>query len=78
MAKAIRNVGIVGPGVIGSSWTVLFLAKVLKVLVSDPTPHAKENLEPFITREWTYLGQIGLIADANAKNYQFFENVVIT
>ncbi|MFB7508039.1 3-hydroxyacyl-CoA dehydrogenase NAD-binding domain-containing protein [Streptomyces broussonetiae] len=38
----IRNVTVVGGGVIGASWTALFLARGLSVIVSDPQPGIDE------------------------------------
>ena len=34
----LRNVTVIGGGVIGISWTALFLAYGLQVTVSDPLP----------------------------------------
>jgi 3-hydroxyacyl-CoA dehydrogenase len=31
---------VIGTGVIGASWTALFLARGLKVIVTDPAPGA--------------------------------------
>ena len=40
--KPIRRIAIIGTGVIGASWTALFLAKGLEVVATDvartPTP----------------------------------------
>jgi 3-hydroxyacyl-CoA dehydrogenase len=33
--KPIRRIGIIGTGVIGASWTALFLAKELQVVATD-------------------------------------------
>jgi 3-hydroxyacyl-CoA dehydrogenase len=45
---SLRTLGVVGTGVIGASWTGLFLAHGLRVLVSDPTPNAEKGLQDFI------------------------------
>lgn len=36
--EVIKTVGVVGAGVIGASWTALFLYKGFKVKVYDPYP----------------------------------------
>ena len=36
--EVIKTVGVVGAGVIGASWTALFLYKGFKVNVYDPYP----------------------------------------
>lgn len=69
--SAIRTVGVVGSGVIGASWVVLFLARGLRVLVSDPEPGAADALKKFIDAAWPTLEQIGLASGASSSNYEF-------
>ncbi|EME43902.1 hypothetical protein DOTSEDRAFT_129838 [Dothistroma septosporum NZE10] len=71
MAGVIRTVGVVGTGVIGASWTGLFLARGLRVIVSDPSPGAKEELEKNVKSLWPRLEKLGLSRDASLKNYEF-------
>ena len=42
--KPIRRIAIVGTGVIGASWTALFLAKGLQVVATDIAPNAEASL----------------------------------
>jgi lactate dehydrogenase-like 2-hydroxyacid dehydrogenase len=42
--REIRNIAIVGTGVIGASWAALFLARGLNVIATDPAPNAEANL----------------------------------
>ncbi|KAK7756487.1 hypothetical protein SLS62_001321 [Diatrype stigma] len=72
---SIKTVGLVGTGVIGSSWAVLFLARGLRVVVSDPAPAAKQRLEASIREQWPLMQRIGLSPDADPNNWQFVENV---
>jgi 3-hydroxyacyl-CoA dehydrogenase len=58
---AIRTVGIVGTGVIGASWTALFLAHGLRVLVADPAPGAEEKLASYLDDVWPALEIMGLV-----------------
>ncbi|KAM3548477.1 hypothetical protein ARSEF4850_009390 [Beauveria asiatica] len=57
---AIRTVGVIGTGVIGASWTGLFLAHGLRVLVSDPAPNAASKLRTHLEGIWPTLGDVGL------------------
>ncbi|KAI5197443.1 hypothetical protein AUEXF2481DRAFT_86728 [Aureobasidium subglaciale EXF-2481] len=68
---AIKTVGIVGTGVIGASWTGLFLANGLRVLVSDPAPGSKQKLDKYLQSIWPDLKKIGLAPGASLDNYQF-------
>ncbi|KAK5705766.1 hypothetical protein LTR17_021401 [Elasticomyces elasticus] len=71
MTGSIRTVGVVGTGVIGASWTGLFLANGLKVLVSDPAPNAEEKLVAYLNSIWPTLREIGLAQNASLANYRF-------
>jgi 3-hydroxyacyl-CoA dehydrogenase len=55
----IQTVGIVGTGIIGASWTGLFLAHGLRVLVADSAPEAKLKLEKHLKAIWPSLQSIG-------------------
>lgn len=56
----VQTVGIVGTGVIGASWTGLFLAYGLHVVVADPAPGAEEKLASFLENIWPTLETMGL------------------
>ncbi|EHK19702.1 uncharacterized protein TRIVIDRAFT_46955 [Trichoderma virens Gv29-8] len=71
----IRTVAVVGTGVIGSSWTLLFLAKGLNVIVADPAPGAHEKLAAWLKHEWVTMERIGLAENASLDNYRFVENI---
>ncbi|KAK8205265.1 hypothetical protein M8818_004977 [Zalaria obscura] len=71
MAQSIKTVGVVGTGVIGASWTGLFLAHGLNVLVSDPAPGAEENLDAHLKSIWPVLERLGLSPGASLENYKF-------
>lgn len=68
---AVRTVGVVGTGVIGASWTALFLAHGLQVLVSDPAPNAEKKLAEHIEAIWPSLEGLGLSPNASMSNYRF-------
>ncbi|KAJ5797710.1 uncharacterized protein N7503_007006 [Penicillium pulvis] len=71
MARTIKTVGVVGTGVIGASWTALFLAHGLRVLVSDPAPDAEERLTGYLKGVWPSLQQLGLHPEASLSNCTF-------
>ncbi|HVO95024.1 MAG TPA: 3-hydroxyacyl-CoA dehydrogenase NAD-binding domain-containing protein, partial [Terriglobales bacterium] len=71
MAKQIRNVAIVGTGVIGASWAALYLAHGLNVTATDPAPNAEGNLRRYIDAAWKDLSAIGLSPNASRENLQF-------
>ncbi|KAE8331394.1 hypothetical protein BDV39DRAFT_218717 [Aspergillus sergii] len=73
--KDIKTVAIIGTGVIGASWTALFLARGLKVLVTDPAPNAEKNLETYLNAQWPTLTQIGLNEGASLTNYTFVDSL---
>src|ERR1700761_8454091 len=69
--KQIRNIAIVGTGVIGASWATLYLARGFNVTATDPGPNAEENLRRFIDAAWKDLTVIGLSANASRDHLQF-------
>ena len=73
MAKKqeIRNVAIVGTGVIGASWAALYLARGMNVVATDPAPNAEANLRRYIDAAWTDLTTIGLSPKASRDNLKF-------
>ena len=63
--KPIRRITIVGTGVIGASWTALFLAKGLEVVATDPAPNAETRLREFVASAWPALTRLGLSSGAS-------------
>src|SRR5246127_809834 len=69
--KEIRNVAIVGTGVIGASWAALYLARGLNVTATDPAPNAEANLRRYIDGAWKDLTVVGLSPNASRERLQF-------
>lgn len=67
----IKTVGIVGTGVIGASWTALFLSRGLKVVVADPGPRAADKLSTYVESVWPALRRMGIDENAKPDNYTF-------
>lgn len=68
---SIRTVGVVGTGVIGASWTGLFLAHGFKVIVSDPAPGAERGLADYLHSIWPTLEKQKRSPHAALTNYRF-------
>jgi 3-hydroxyacyl-CoA dehydrogenase len=71
MAKQIKNIAIVGTGVIGASWAALYLAHGLNVIATDPAPNAEANLRRFVDAAWKDLTVVGLSPNASREHMQF-------
>jgi len=69
--KPIRRIAIIGTGVIGASWSALFLAKGLHVVATDPAPNAEAALRKFVDTAWPALERLGLSPGASRSNLTF-------
>ena len=67
----IRRIAIIGTGVIGASWTALFLAKGLQVVATDVAPNAEAALRKFVEAAWPALKRLGLSPGASQSNLKF-------
>lgn len=70
------QVAVLGAGVIGASWTSLFLAAGLRVKVYDPMPDAETKVRDYIATAWPVLTQLGLTENGNANNVSFHDDPV--
>src|SRR5258708_23208150 len=69
--KPIRRIAIIGTGVIGASWSSLYLAKGLQVVATDPAPNAEAELRKFVETAWPALKRLGLSPGASQSNLTF-------
>src|SRR5579864_3151773 len=69
--KPIRRIAIIGTGVIGASWTALYLAKGLQVVATDIAPNAEAQLRTFVEAAWPALTRLGLSPGASQANLKF-------
>ena len=67
----IRNVAIVGTGLIGASWAAQYLASGLDVIATDPAPHAEANLRKWVDEAWELLTVIGVASGASRDRLTF-------
>jgi 3-hydroxyacyl-CoA dehydrogenase len=70
MTRSINRVAIIGTGVIGASWSALFLAKGLEVVATDVAPGA-EALRRFVEEAWPALKRLGLAPGASQSKVTF-------
>jgi 3-hydroxyacyl-CoA dehydrogenase len=73
--KPIHRIAIIGTGVIGASWTALFLAKGLQVVATDIAPNAEAALRKFVEAAWPALTRLGLSPGASQSNLKFTVDV---
>jgi 3-hydroxyacyl-CoA dehydrogenase len=59
MGTDIKRIAVIGTGVIGASWTALFLAKGLEVTATDVAPGAEGRLRQFVADAWPALVELG-------------------
>ncbi len=74
-SKPIRQVAVIGTGVIGASWTALFLAKGLDVVATDVAPNAEASLRRFVDAAWPALERLGLAPGASPLRLVFTANL---
>jgi 3-hydroxyacyl-CoA dehydrogenase len=70
-SKPISRVAVIGTGVVGASWTALFLAKGLKVMATDVAPNAETTLRRFVDAAWPALTRLELAPGASQSNLTF-------
>jgi 3-hydroxyacyl-CoA dehydrogenase len=69
--RPIRRIAVIGTGVIGASWSALFLAKGLEVVATDVAPNAEAALKRFIESAWPVLKRLGLAPGASQARISF-------
>jgi 3-hydroxyacyl-CoA dehydrogenase len=71
MTTQIKRVAVIGTGVIGASWTALFLAKGLSVTATDVAHGAEARLKQYVDEAWPALESLGLAPGASRSNLKF-------
>jgi ketoreductase RED1 len=71
MNDTFRNITVIGAGVIGASWTALFLANGLTVTVNDPLSDVAERMHAQLQEAAPALKAIGLPTDDLDRNLRF-------
>jgi 3-hydroxyacyl-CoA dehydrogenase len=73
--RPIRRIAIIGTGVIGASWSALFLAKGLEVIATDVAPDAETALKRFVEAAWPALERLGLAPGASQSHLSFTKDL---
>jgi carnitine 3-dehydrogenase len=71
MAGEIKNITVVGTGVIGNGWITRFLANGYHVTASDPDPAAEARTREAVEQAWPAMEEVGLHQDASIANLSF-------
>ncbi|WFU05761.1 3-hydroxyacyl-CoA dehydrogenase NAD-binding domain-containing protein (plasmid) [Rhizobium sp. CB3171] len=66
-----KNTAVLGAGVIGASWTALFLASGRDVAVHDIAPDVEKSVRDYVERAWPTLEQLGLVKGGNLGRVRF-------
>ena len=72
----IRNVAIVGTGVIGASWAAYYLSRGFNVIATDPGANAEANLRKYVDGAWTTLSKNGISPTASRDRLTFVPEIV--
>lgn len=68
----MKEIAVVGTGVIGTGWTARFLARGHKVKAWDPADGSSERLHAEIARLWPTLERSGTSSNASIENLECF------
>ncbi|MBY8976984.1 3-hydroxyacyl-CoA dehydrogenase [Rhodobacteraceae bacterium NNCM2] len=69
----IKQAATIGAGVIGASWTALFLAHGTSVAVYDPAPDAEKMVRDYVANAWPVLEQLGLVKGGDPDAVSFHD-----
>jgi 3-hydroxyacyl-CoA dehydrogenase len=67
----VKNITIVGTGVIGASWAAYYLSRGFNVIATDPAPNAEANLRRYVDEAWTTLSKNGMHSGASRDRLTF-------
>ena len=67
----VKNITIVGTGVIGASWAAYYLSRGFNLIATDPAPNAEANLRKYVAEAWTTLSKNGLSSGASRDRLTF-------
>lgn len=66
-----QHTAALGAGVIGASWTALFLASGRSVAVHDPAGNAEKTVRDYVEMAWPTLSELGLTTSGNPDAVTF-------
>lgn len=68
-----KHTAVLGAGVIGASWTALFLASGRSVAVYDVSKDAEKYVRDYVERSWPTLVELGLAGDGDPDGVSFHQ-----
>src|SRR5215475_7806760 len=71
---SVTRVASLGGGVIGQSWTALFLAAGKSVAVYDPDPATEARVRQAVETAWPSLVELGLAEHGNPDSVSFCDD----
>lgn len=66
-----KQTAVLGAGVIGASWTALFLASGREVAVYDNSPTVDKTVRDYVARAWPTLESLGLVKGGSPDGIRF-------
>ena len=72
----INQTAVLGAGVIGASWTSLFLAAGMRVNIYDPMENTEEQVRDYIANAWPILEALGMTERGNPDAVTFYKSPV--
>jgi 3-hydroxybutyryl-CoA dehydrogenase len=66
-----KQTAVLGAGVIGASWTALFLASGRDVAVYDNSPTVEKTVRDYVARAWPTLEGLGLVKGGDPDRVRF-------
>lgn len=66
-----KQTAVLGAGVIGASWTALFLASGRDVAVHDLSPDTEKAVRKYVDRAWPTLENLALVKDGSPDRVRF-------
>ena len=73
--SSIKNVAVIGTGVIGTGWIIRCLAHNKIVYAFDKDLKLKKNLILEIKRTWPYVKKLFNKKTLNLKNFKYFTSI---
>lgn len=70
-SQSIKNVTVVGTGVIGNGWIGRFLSQGYDVIATDPAPNAEARMRAAVEQAWPALEKQGLAEGASKDRLTF-------
>ncbi|MSP83502.1 MAG: L-carnitine dehydrogenase [Alphaproteobacteria bacterium] len=73
--SAVKRVGLVGAGLIGSGWASYFLSQGIDVVATDPHPDGEARVRASVANAWPALTKVGLKPGADQKRLTFIKDI---